>query len=229
MRSKVLGKVKVLIREATLEDIPGLLVVEEEAWRQANQRANAEMIESRIMTFSRGVLIAETEGEIWGYVVVQRLDPRLLYSNGSLSWASITDNGMIKSTHNPKGTVFYGVNLSVSAAAPSGTAFVLMESVGKLAIKLNIREVCLGGRMPGYHRVWDKYSADEYLALKVKNRPRDPEVRLYSEAGLRVVKAIPNFFPDPESCDYGVLLSWSNPFYGKPVFVRWILSKLFKI
>lgn len=217
------------IRAATLADIDELLLVEEEAWKNPAQRAPRDALRARIETFPAGVLLAEADGAVWGYVVVQRMRADVFLDHErELSWDELTGHGLL-ATHCADGEVLYGVNLAVASSAPAGTQFLLMEAVGKLAIRLNVREILLGGRLPAYHKYQDQMSADEYVRLRVRNRPRDPELWMYARAGLEVVRVLPNYFPDPDSCNFGVLLRWRNPFYGRPALLRWAASRLFKV
>jgi ribosomal protein S18 acetylase RimI-like enzyme len=57
-------------------------------------------------------------------------------------------------------------------------------------------------------------SVEEYVYARTKTgRVLDPELALYLSLGMKIEKIIPNYFDDPESLNYGVLVSWANPFY----------------
>ena len=45
---------------------------------------------------------------------------------------------------------------------------------------------------------------------------------MYEKDSLRIVKILPEYFPDPASEDYGVLLYGKNPFYNWPFRKLWI-------
>jgi ribosomal protein S18 acetylase RimI-like enzyme len=106
----------------------------------------------------------------------------------------------------------------------------LMISVGKLAIKYNLKQGLLGARIPNYHKYADKIKVEDYVKINKNektNIPPDPELMFYQKLGLKIVKVIPNYFDDPESLNYGVLMEWKNPFYNK--WYRWIAVKFFKV
>ena len=63
---------KIEVRQAKVDDLEALLLVEEKAWPE-RLRASREMYESRLHTFPEGTLVAEVEGKIEGVVVVQIL------------------------------------------------------------------------------------------------------------------------------------------------------------
>jgi len=99
--------------------------------------------------------------------------------------------------------------------ARQGVAEQLLYAGARLAISKSLKRILLGGRLPRYHRYAGKMSVEEYIAASSPKtgKPLDPELYVYLKAGLKVVKVLPNYIPDPESLDYGILLEWRNPFY----------------
>ena len=222
VKIRKLEKQTIIIRRAKVEDIEGIITLEEEVWPEG-LRATKDQFLSRIETFPEGVMIAITDHTIVGVVATEIVDYN--FSNPGLTWKEITDNGFIRGTHNPDGDTLYGVDLSVS---PFGinSAKLLMEQIGKFVIGRNLKRGILGARIPRYFKVAGKMSAEDYINGRRGNRPLDPELVFYTRLGLRIAKVIPNYIEDPESCNYGVLMVWDNPFYGKPFSALW--SRLFK-
>lgn len=220
---------KVKIRQAKIQDIPQILSVEKGTWGE-ECAASKEMLESRLKIFPEGFLVAESDGDIIGLVVVERVNYD--FRKNSYTWYQITDNGFIKNSHRPDGNVLYGVDLSVLPAFQrKGVGSKLLEAVAKLAVRFNIKQGMLGGRLPDYHKYAEKMSPEEYLYTAIRSkdgeRPLDPEVTFYKKAGLKIVKIIPDYFKDSESLNYGVLLLWENPFFNK--WYRWIIVRFFRI
>ncbi len=215
MSSKSKSKIK--IRQANISDIEQIVDVEKKAWK-AEGAADSQKFESRIKTFQKGTLVAELEGKIIGVVVTEIINYND-WQNKNFTWYDVTDNGFLAKTHNPNGDTIYGVDLSVIPDAPPGVGTKLLECIAKMAIKYNMRGGMLGGRMPDYHAFANKYSPEEYIKQKKETKkglePLDSEIRFYSRAGLKIIKILPNYFKDPESLDYGLLLFWKNPFYNK--------------
>lgn len=221
---------KIRIRQARVNDIEAMLLVEEKAWPES-LRACQEMYQSRLGTFPQGTLVAEIEGEIEGVVVVQIINSTSIPD--IRSWNEATDYGYIKNSHDPKGNSLYGINLSVRPRTQSRAPVALLEAVGKLAIRHNFKQIVLGGRIPGFARHLrhycqkngisvisdekrDKIAEDYMRATNKRGNPLDPEINFYQKAGMKIIKLLPNYFEDPESLNYGVLVLWPNPFYGKP-------------
>lgn len=234
-------KKKIRVREARWEDLPGILEVENKAWPE-KLRANRQVYESRLKTFPEGVLVATIEGKIEGVVVTQKVSSEV--ADQGRSWNEITDGGRIKKTHNPRGDTLYGVNLSVSPVAARRVATALLETMGKKAIINNIKQIVLGGRIPGFKRYFEKYChqhklshlsekqkdkiAEHYIkTLTSQGKPRDPEINFYTKANMHLTKLLPNYIEDPESLNYGVSLAWKNPFYNRPLPKLW--SWLFRL
>jgi len=219
---------KIKIRQARLEDIPQILDVEKVTWGEKNA-ASKQMFESRIKTYPKGILVAEIDDKIVGVVATERINYD--FNNKSCTWNEITDNGFIKNSHNPQGNIIYGVDLSVKPEFQNyGIGSKLLESIARLAITYNVKWGILGGRIPDYHKYVDKMNPEEYIKATVKTKkgiePLDPEIRFYKRAGLKIIKLIPDYFNDPESLNYGIILQWENPFYNK--WYRKIIAFLFK-
>jgi len=226
---------RIKIRQARVGDIEAILSVEKKAWPE-NLRASREMYQSRLGTFPQGTLVAEMEDRIEGVVIFQ-----IMHFNSIpdiSSWSEATDYGYIQNSHNPKGNSFYGVNLSVCPRAQGRVAVALLEAVGKLAIKHNFKQIVLGGRLPSFAQYLkhycqkngvpvisdkkrDKVAEDYMRATNRRGHPLDPQITFYQKVGMKIIKLLPNYFKDPESLNYGVLVLWTNPFYGKPFRKFW--------
>lgn len=203
---------KITTRQATLNDVENYSKLQEERWSDDNQ-ASAEQLRTRLRVHPEGMFVAEMGGRVVGMTYAMRI-PDYDYAN-SPSWYQITNNGFCDN-HVPDGKVIFGVDLSTAKGVGGAAGDKLLMEIARLAIRNNIKYCMLGGRLPGYHKVSDKMTAEEYLFAKDSHGdPLDPQVKYYtSSAGLKVVKVLPDYFDDPESCDYGVLLRWRNPLYG---------------
>jgi hypothetical protein len=74
-----------------------------------------------------------------------------------------------------------------------------------------IRTVYLGSPLPGL-RAWRERNPDlpveTYVHDRSKGVPRDPQLRYYHGRGIRRIEAVkPDYFPHPESLDYGAVIS----------------------
>lgn len=201
------------IRQATQTDVPEIIKVEKRAWPEGGA-ATATQFESRIKTFPEGVMIAIVDSRVAGVVAGEIVTSTYLEKDGT-SWSDITDDGFIKRSHDPDGDALFGVDLSVDPDyRNSGVGRALLLEIGKMAIRKNLKMGILGARMPDYHKYSKDVKPEAYIRQRSSDgRLIDPELRFYEKSGLEFVKVVPNYFPDKDSLDYGVLTVWKNPFY----------------
>jgi hypothetical protein len=219
----------VKVRPARFEDLDAYSSLQAERWTDENQATRADL-ESRFKVYPQGMLVAEENGRVVGMVFAMRISG-YDYDNPP-SWYDITHNGRCDN-HDPAGPIIFGVDLSTAVGVGARAGDELLAAIGRLAIAQNVKWCMLGGRLPGYHKYRSKMTAEAYLrATAPDGLPLDPQVRFYaSQAGLVAVKVIPDYFRDPESCDYGVLLRWRNPFFGLPGAPIWsaLFPTLFRL
>jgi len=195
--------------ESFLEEV---MEVEKSAWPPELQ-ASKEKFASRLNVFPEGFLVVKVNGKIKG--VTTSLITTYNQSTGQ-TWREVTDNGMIKKTHDPSGDSLYVVSVGVSSDLQGqGIGGKLVQSQLELAKKLGLKYLYLGARIPGFDAYCKQYgtiSPEEYLKIKnEKGETYDPEIRFYERQGLRAVKIISNFEPDAQSRDFGVVMLWKNP------------------
>ncbi len=218
-------KKKVTIRKALLSDISQMLQVEGEAW-EGKFQFSEKNLENLIDNFPGGNVVAEVGGKIQGFINVIWIDSQFIKYTEGLTWYKISNDG--NGFPETESDALYGINLSVSPHASSGVSVELMEAVARLAIEYGVKNVFLGSRMPRYYKKKKQMTAQEYIGKRNRlGKPMDPEIYLYEKAGLKIVRLIENYFEDPESCNYGVLMKWKNPFYGWPF--PWLWKWFFKI
>jgi len=213
---------KFIFRPAELADIPGLLKLEQNTWGENG--ANNHQLTSRIKTFPEGNILAIYEGKIVAYLSFEYVDNIINYP--LFSWDDITDQGLIEKSHRPNGNYMYGINISVHKSM-SGQQLIFRLTLQAWAnmILTNKVGIFMGSRMPGYKN-YKKYHPDitpeEYVKVKRNGKTRDPELRMYEKDSLCIVKVLPEYFPDPASENYGVLLYGKNPFYNWPFRKLWV-------
>lgn len=219
----------VYCRVARIEDAQKISELESKVW--AENAATLSNIRNRLDTFAEGNLLAIENDEIVGYVCIVPVSQSLV--DNSKTWYDYTDNGDIKAAYDPEGKLFFGVNLTVSNKCRNlGIGSKLLLQIARTAVRKRYRLGILGGRLPYYYK-HKNLSPEDYVNLKdEKNRIYDPELRLYVRMGLKVVKVQKDYFHDPESLNYGVILEWKNPFFRITEafpFISYPLSQLFRI
>lgn len=215
------NKADIVIRQATLNDVDQMVALEDSVW--GDNGAGAEKLESRIHTFPAGNIIAESAGRVVGYIAFEYVDD--VANMPHFTWSQITDDGTIVNSHKPHGEYVYGINLSVHHSMNGyGLGTTLPLQVWANMVRNNKRGSFLGSRIPGFNRYRKSNPAitvENYVSLQRHGKPRDAELSLYAQEGLLPVKILPDYFPDRDSLNYGVLVYRRNPFYNWPFKSMW--------
>lgn len=199
------------------EFLDEVMDVEKSAWPPELQ-ASREKFESRAEVFPQGFIMVEVDGKIKGFTTSEITTYDL---SKDKTWNEITDNGMLKQTHNPLGDSLYVASVGVSSDTQGkGIGGKLVEAQIELVKQLGLKRLFLGARISGY----DQYcrnngdiQVDAYLKLRDgENESIDPEIRFYERQGLKPMKIVPNFEPDSSSRDYGIVMVWENPLKQVP-------------
>jgi hypothetical protein len=206
-----------VFRSARLEDVGQIVNLEEAVWGDSG--AKAAQIISRIELFPFGIFVATSgDEEIVACSSFISVDNMAIAPD--FTWEEITDHGYITGSHKAKGKYAYGINLSVSHKMNGRNLGNLMVFYGLMRIITgNKKGVFIGSRIPGFKNYKKHYplaAAEDYVTLKRNGRLRDYELRLYAAEGFKVIKVLPDYFPDPDSLDYGVLVYCKNPVYNFP-------------
>lgn len=188
------------IRNLDYSDVDELLSLEKHVWGE--QAATRDMLESRIETFQTGQLIAVTEQNmIAGYVSFFKVNEM---TGANSNWDKITDKGMIKKSHMHNGKYIFGVSLTGHPNKP-GLGEKLIGKGVEFCFDNDILGIYLGSRVPGYRKASNQYSITDWVFNNNK-KSRDKEIRYYQKYDWEIIRILPEYFDDPESMDYGVLM-----------------------
>lgn len=207
-------------RTASTADIPRYLEIVAEVWPEHLGVAE-EKVRERMRLNPLGVIAAEHNGRLVGMATAIRLTEYDF--DHPMSWSETTADGWC-STHDPRGAVAFGVDLTVSETdAPSGTVDALAAAQGRYAVRSGVKYYVFGERLPKYHLYADRMTVDEYVTAKDSDgRYLDPQVGMYQRIpGLAIVCPVKDYIEDPESLNWGLLLRWRNPFYRFPGPAIW--------
>lgn len=202
-----------VIRNYQKEDFTGLIKIQQECFSPPFPSElwwNEEQLDNHVTLFPEGALCIEVEGELAGSMtgLLIDFDP----NHPDHSWEEITDNGYIRN-HSQLGNTLYVVDISVRPKYRKlGLGKWLMFSMYDVVVHKGLTRLLGGGRMPGYHKVCQNMSPEKYLDSVVKGERKDPVVTFLLRCGRTPVKVVANYLEDEESCNYGTLLEWKNPF-----------------
>jgi ribosomal protein S18 acetylase RimI-like enzyme len=206
--------VPAVIRNYEERDFPGLIRIQQESFPPPFPSElwwNTEQLYNHVTLFPDGALCIEVDGEIAGSMTGLLVD--FNPSHPEHTWEEITDSGYIRN-HNPNGSTLYVVDISVRPSYRKlGLGKWLMLSMYDVVVHKGLERLLGGGRMPGYHKKANEMTAEQYLEAVVKGELKDPVITFLLRCGRTPVKVVANYLEDKESCNYGALMEWKNPFY----------------
>ncbi|WP_191561481.1 GNAT family N-acetyltransferase [Metabacillus idriensis] len=205
--------VKAVVRNYTEKDFDALILIQQESFPPPFPPElwwNEEQLKNHITLFPEGALCIEINGEVAGSMtgLLVQFDP----DHPEHTWEEITDNGYIRN-HDPNGNTLYVVDIGVRPAYRKlGLGKWLMFSMYDVVVQKGLDRLLGGGRMPGYQQHSDKWTPEQYLERVVEGNVKDPVISFLLRCGRTPVRVVPNYLEDEESCNYGTLMEWKNPF-----------------
>lgn len=207
--------VPVVIRSYTPEDFDELIVIQSETFPPPyppEQWWNKEQLMQHVTLFPEGALCVEVDGILAGSItsLIVDYDPM----EPAHSWSEATDNGYIR-THKPDGNTLYIADICVRPRFRKlGLGKWLIQSLYHVTVEQGLDRLLGGGRMPGYHRHAHEMAAADYLDAVVRGDLKDPVITFLLRCGRTPVGVAADYLEDEESCNYGALMEWKNPFRG---------------
>lgn len=206
-----------IIRNYGPEDFPGLIAVQRESFPPPFPPElwwNTEQLGNHVRLFPEGALCIEIDGEVAGSMTGLLVKNESVQPGHAHTWEEVTDGGYIRN-HDPHGGTLYVADISVRPSYRKlGLGKWLMLSMYDVVVQLRLDRLLGGGRMPGYHLHAEQMTAEEYLEAVVAGKLKDPIITFMLRCGRTPVGVAANYLEDEESCDYGALMEWRNPFKG---------------
>jgi ribosomal protein S18 acetylase RimI-like enzyme len=203
-----------VIRNYKEKDFPGLIGVQQESFPPPfppDLWWNREQLYNHVILFPEGALCIEIDGKIAGSMTGLLVD--FDSNHPEHTWEEITDNGYIRN-HNPDGNTLYVVDIGVSPSFRKlGLGKWLMLSMYEVVVHKRLERLLGGGRMPGYHKKVNEMTPEQYLESIVKGELKDPVLTFLLQCGRTPIQVVANYLKDDESCDFGTLMEWKNPFF----------------
>jgi predicted amidohydrolase/ribosomal protein S18 acetylase RimI-like enzyme len=187
-----------------------------------------EQFASHLQYFPEGQIGIEYGGELVASSSSLRLDFGMY--DGLHTWAAITDNGMIRN-HTPHGSTLYGMEVMVDPDYRGmKLARRLYEARKDLVRRLNMMNIVLGGRIPGYRKHAQEMSAREYVDKVMSKTLVDPVLTTQLANGFVLKRLLKNYLPsDEESLGWATFLEWSNLDYQPDPNRRLVASRRVRI
>ncbi len=168
-----------------------------------------EQIESQLAIFPPGQLCVEYDGEICASSssLIVDFDQHEDWHD----WGKISDHGFIRN-HDPEGDTLYGIEIMVHPDVRGmKLARRLYDARKRLARDMNLKQILIGGRIPGYREHADEMTAREYVGKVMDKSLFDPVLTAQLANGFVLQRLIADYMPaDGESRGYATFLQWTN-------------------
>ncbi len=204
------SKSKLVIRNATLKDIPSLLPMYAKVYGAA-YGYTADQIAGQINRFPDGQFVAEFDGRIVGHCVTFIIAADVAMAQHS--WNEITGGGFA-ARHDPEGDMLYGMDVIVDAEFRRlriGQRFYKIRQ--DLCQWYELKGIMFGGRLPGYHRHAKQFpDPNDYVRAVQESKLRDPVLSFQLRQEFEVVGVLRGYMPeDTESGGHATQMLWRNP------------------
>ncbi len=206
---------KVEVRLLRVTDYIGLYDSMREAYKNWHGTLWAEdTLEQLIKIFPEGQIVVLVNDKVVGVAlsIIVNYDD----FGDDHTYKQIT-GGYTFDTHNPDGDVLYGIEVFVHPDYRGlRLAGRLYDARKDLCVKLNLKAIVFGGRIPNYQEYSEKINPRQYIE-KVKTKEiYDPVLSFQLSNEFHVIKLLKDYMPhDEESKAYATLMEWNNVLYEK--------------
>ncbi|WCN37996.1 GNAT family N-acetyltransferase [Aneurinibacillus uraniidurans] len=201
----------VSVRPYTQRDFDALLDIQREAFPPPFPEElwwSPEQVAAHVETFPEGAMLVEANR----FPVGSATSLIIRYDGSPHTWSQISDNGMIKNTHNAMGDSLYGIDLCVRPSfRRQGIAQALYTARKNLVIEKGLTRFLAGCRIPGYYQHAPQMTPEEYVIQVTNGQIHDMVLSFMIKQGLTPLQILPEYVEDGESLDYAVLVEWRNP------------------
>jgi predicted amidohydrolase/ribosomal protein S18 acetylase RimI-like enzyme len=169
----------------------------------------AELFQKQLERFPEGQLCIESEGRVVAAAISMIVDYDRFGHNHTY-WQIIGDGDL--SNHDPEGDTLYGVDVFVHPDYRQlRLARRLYDARKELCVSLNLKQIVLGGRIPGYRRLADEMTPQQYIEEVRRGSLVDPVLTFQLNNDFQVHRVVRNYLPeDRDSGATAVVLVWSN-------------------
>lgn len=187
-----------------------------------------EQFKSQIDIFPEGQICIEFNGKIVASSSSLIVDFDLYEESDN--WQTLSDYGYI-TNHDSEGETLYGIEIMVHPEFRAmKLARRLYDARKDLARKLNLKNIVIGGRIPGYKKFQKKITSREYVEKVMNKEAYDPVLTAQLANGFILKRIIPAYLrSDEESGGNATLLEWSNIDYVPKKGKKIVTSKKVRI
>ena len=205
-------KGKITVRQWQEEDIPQIVACHKAVYGEVYEDDDLygrRAYRLQFAAFPEGQFLAEIDGQVVGYTtaIIVQLDD----NEEGYNYEEITGAGSF-TTHTYSGDTLYGADIAVHPDyRRRGISKRLYQKRRQLLRKYNLRRVVAYGRLPDYHRVSGKMTAETYVANVIAGEMWDSALSAHLNAGYTVKRVLMDFLEDEKSLNFSTWLEMPNP------------------
>ncbi len=218
---------KIIVRQLKTDDYDQLIKLQEACF-PGMPTWKREQLQSQIAIFPEGQICIQLNKKIVASSSSLIIDFDV-YEEGD-DWKKLSDSGYI-TNHDADGETLYGIEIMVHPDYRGyKLARRLYQSRKDLAVRLNLKNIIIGGRIPGYLNYQKELTARQYVDKVIDKRHYDPVLTTQLANGFVLKRIIPAYLrSDEESGGFATLLEWSNIDYIPPRNKKIVTSKKIRI
>jgi predicted amidohydrolase/ribosomal protein S18 acetylase RimI-like enzyme len=215
------GRARLVLRQLRKTDFKAIVELQQRCFPTIEPWTR-EQFESQLAIFPDGQLGVDIDGVLTATsssLIVDEEDFGAYHT-----FQEVSDGGFIRN-HDPEGDTLYGIDIAVDPThRGERLARRIYEARKELAARLNLRAILIAGRMPGYGKLAEKMSAEEYVRRVVRKDLKDPVITSQLAQGFAIRGVLRDYLPsDVESAGYAVFMEWLNSEHhpaAAPVAIR---------
>src|SRR5262245_18889228 len=205
------GRPRLLVRQLRKTDLKAIQDIQRRSFPTIDPWTR-DQLDSQLQMFPEGQLGVEMDGQLVATSSALIVDEEDFGAYHTFD--EVSDKGYIRN-HDPEGDTLYGIDIAIDPKhRGSHLTRRIYEARKELARQRNLRAILIAGRIPGYAKVADKMSAEEYVRRVVRKdlKDKDPVLTSQLAQGFAIRNVLKDYLPsDAESAGYAVFMEWLNP------------------
>ncbi len=210
MSSTAIKKARLIIRNATLKDVPGICRLDKAVYPDWLPWDMA-CINSQITRYPEGQFIALFDNEVVGYSASIRVSGAIALCQHT--WEDITGNGFA-TTHDPHGDYLYGMETFIDPRFwNKHIGHRIYNERKELCVRSHLKGIVACGRMSHFSEEKKRVKTPEkYIELVQNEKIHDHTLLFQLHNGFEIIGILKNYLKeDKKSLGYGAHLLWHNP------------------
>lgn len=202
---------QIIVRQMKRKDIDEVVELSKLSFPNMEPWTRKEL-ESHLDIFPEGQICVEYDGRVIASASSLIID--FDEYDDKHTYDEITGEGYI-TNHDPEGLNLYGISVMVHPEfRRMKIGRRLYEARKKLAQKLNLKSIIIGGRIPNYHKHAHEMTPREYVEQVTQHNIYDPVLTFQLMNGFSVKRINPRYLPDDDaSLNFATLMEWNNVDY----------------